>query len=161
MAERRMIRRDLWEDERFNSLSLPSRLLYVAMQTIADDEGCFRANADYWKRTVFHSMNFSLNRVKKMMEEIAKTGLIVVGQSSEGIAAYIPKWHEMQSLRADRSKKSKFSDLLVANGLTPRFGVTAEDKGSEENISQESGSREKILEHLAIIREGLAKKVKL
>ncbi len=154
MAERRMIRKDLWDDDRFNALTVHARLLFIALITCADDEGCFRADGAYWRRRVFHSIRIGAGAVNKMLESISEMDLIVVGQAKKGIAGYIPSWHQMQSLRDDRSKPSEYSDLLVANGVSPRFpsaaqGKRSEDKKIKENVSEDniySDNRKKMID---------------
>jgi len=137
MAERRMMRKDLCENDAFNSLTMPAQILYIMLILYADDEGCFRADPKYWSRTVFYGKRQGPTRVGWMLDELQKEKLIVIGETKYGSAGFIPDWFSMQTLSAAKSKPSKFFELLVANGITPRWGLPAQDTQREGKRTQE------------------------
>ena len=53
MPRKRMIHPDLWADEEVGRLSRDARLLWIAMFSLADDEGRGTASAAYLRRAVF------------------------------------------------------------------------------------------------------------
>jgi hypothetical protein len=53
MPRKRMIHPDLWADEEVGHLSRDARLLWIAMFSLADDEGRGTASAAYLRRAVF------------------------------------------------------------------------------------------------------------
>ncbi len=143
MANARMVHKKIWDSDQFNGLSIPERLLFIGLITMADDEGCFRGDAAYWRRIIFYSDRIGAPKVQIMLDHIAAAGLIVMGETKKGLAGYLPTWRSHQSLRLDRSKASEFIELLVDNGVSPRFTSTAEvkldqSKQSQENINQDS-----------------------
>ncbi len=126
MAKGRMIHTRLWDSEQFLSLTAWERLLYIALIVLADDEGCFRADPEYWQRKIFYGQKTGKTQIERMIQAIQETGLIVTGKAEKGFAGLHPNWHDYQTLIKARSKPSVFSDLLVAKGLTPRFGTESE-----------------------------------
>ena len=132
-----MIWDKIWDCDQFAELSIPQRLLYIALITSADDEGCFRVDAKYLKRKVFYGDRLGIKFVERMIQRLQEVDLIVIGQCKKGLAGFHPNWHQYQTLRKDRSKPSEYSDLLVANGRSPRFQDAAQDKLSEDKISED------------------------
>lgn len=171
MNLRRMVYSKIWDSDQFNTLTIPARLLYISLITLADDEGCFRADAKYLKRKVFHQDRpFSQERVKHMLRSITDVGLIVMGVTEKGLAGFHPNWREHQILRPDRSKPSQYSELLVANGLTPRFQATTEVKISEvktneenpmEGNSTQSNHRDKMIRGIEEAKQSLSDRLAL
>ncbi|MEK7632588.1 MAG: hypothetical protein AAB473_02245 [Patescibacteria group bacterium] len=131
MAERRMIRRDIWQDDDFDRLSMPAKVLYFALIAHTDDEGCFRSDAKYWKRVAFYSQRFGVSKVEKMLDELRKESLIITGESQIGPAGYVVKSREMQTLDKRKAKPSQYYDFLVSQGITPKYGKPDQGNGSE------------------------------
>lgn len=135
-GKKRMVHDRIWDCDQFVGLNTRERLLFLALITGADDEGCFRADPKFWKRRVFYDDRIGIKRVSVMLESICDTGLIVLGETSKGQVGAHPNWHQYQSLRADRSKPSEYFELLVANGLPMRFTQVTQGNTSEENKRQ-------------------------
>lgn len=139
-----MVHERIWDCEQFIQLKPTARLLFIGLVVGADDEGCFRADARYWKRKVFHSDRIGVPTIEKMFDEMHGCGLITIGETKKGLAGYHPNWHKYQTLRRDRSKPSDYSDILVANGLSPAFGYEAQEKLSEDNIKEENINQDSV-----------------
>ena len=137
-----MIPIKIWDDDHFLSLTANEKNLYFALISFADDEGCFRADAAFWQKTVFYKKRIGELKIESMMKKIHESGLIVLGTARKGISGFHPEWHEFQTLRKDRSKPSCFSDLLVANGLAPRFQAAAEVRSDQNRIKEDKDSDE-------------------
>ena len=133
---KRMLHDRIWESDQFAVLTIKERLLFIALITGADDEGCFRADPKHLRRKAFYGDRVSVNQVQKMLDHLQEVGLVVLGVTKKGMAGLHPNWWDYQSLRRDRSKPSKYSDLLVANGLTPRITIAAQDKRTEDKQSE-------------------------
>lgn len=144
MAERRMVRKDIWENSAFNSLTMPAQLLYIALITHADDEGCFRADAKHWSRIVFYDKRQGAIRVECMFNEMREAKLIITDKTKSGEAGFILDWFKMQTLTKSKSKPSEYFDLLVSHGIAPRWGNPAQDNGREEKRSEENESKDNI-----------------
>ncbi len=139
-----MVRKDIWENDAFSSLTIPARLLYIAIITHADDEGCFRADAKYWSRIVFYEKRQGAVRVERMLDELRNAKLIVTDQAKNGLAGFIREWFKMQTLTKSKSKPSEYFDLLVSHGIAPHWGNPAQDNGREEKKSEENESKDNI-----------------
>lgn len=129
-----MIHLKMWDSEQFLSLTAWERVLYIALIVHADDEGCFPASPDFWKRNVFYGQKIGIGKIKQMIDRLTHVGLIVTGNSKKGFAGFHPNWHDYQTLTAARSKPSAYSDLLVDNGHTPRFQSSTQGKLSEVEV---------------------------
>lgn len=131
-----MIHTKIWDSEQFLSLAAWERELFIALIVFADDEGCFRADPDYWRRKVFYGQKIGKSQIERMIQNIQTTGLIVTGKAEKGFAGYHPNWHDYQTLIRARSKPSVFSDLLVTNGLSPRFATVAEGNRRQVEVNE-------------------------
>jgi len=101
-----MVHTQIWESEQLLKQSVPARLLYIGMITIADDSGRLRGDARYLKRMFFYVDHISAASVEKMIQDLEKSGLII-RYTAEG-TAYIahPNWRKYQKLRLDRTRIS-------------------------------------------------------
>ncbi len=131
-----MIRKDLCENDAFNDLTMPAQILYMMLILHGDDEGCFRADAKYWSRTVFYTKRQGPFRVERMLDELREARLIITGETKNGPAGFILGWFNMQTLTASKSKPSQFYELLVAHGITPCWGIPAEENVRKEKQSE-------------------------
>ncbi len=142
MAKARMIHGKIWDSDQFNSLSIPERLLYIAIITLADDYGCFRADGNFLKRKVFHSNRIGRQKVTEMLDHIAQIGLIKLfydEKSQNVIIGIHPGWNKYQKLRSDVRKVSDFPgwEHYVPDTSSQRLVPRRQEKGSEENINKE------------------------
>lgn len=134
-----MIRNKIWDSEQFSSLTISERLLYIALVTKADDEGCFTTRPKYWKKVVFYEdRGIGPKKIQQMLERMEEIGLIHMGNTKSGEAGFHPNWHRHQSLRSDRSKPSEYSELLVAHGLPTLRQKLAEEKLSQDKSKQDN-----------------------
>jgi hypothetical protein len=103
MARIRTIKPEFWEDERLGALSIPARLLYLGLISMADDSGRFRASPVLVKAHVFP---YDVKPdVSAWMGELAKAGR-VVRYSVEGESyGWLPKFAKHQKI--DRPSLSR------------------------------------------------------
>lgn len=139
----RMVHTQIWESEQFLKQSVPTRLLFIGMITIADDSGRLRGDARYLKRMFFYVDHISVASVEKMIKGLEKSGLIIryVAEGTDYIAH--PHWRKFQKLRLDRTRishipapppdiESQFADMGLAVTL-PR-----EENSSQNNQEEKS-----------------------
>ncbi len=159
MAERRMVRKDLCDDNAFNSLTMPAQLLYIMLIVHADDEGCFRADAKYWSRKVFYDKRQGPTRVERMLDELRNADLIITGESQNGFAGFLLHWFKMQTLTKAKSKVSEFSDFLVSRGIAPRWSPVFQESGSISEAMSVQGSENQVDpdHYRKLIRSGMPK----
>ena len=70
MARRRMLDPGFWEDTRTKQLSIPERLLFLGMVSMADDEGRLLADPACLKARIFPYDKISLSKIKRMRDKI-------------------------------------------------------------------------------------------
>jgi len=86
-----MIHPDLWADEEVGRLSRDARLLWIALFSLADDEGRGSASIPYLRRAVFgFDQDITAERVGELRSEIAST--------MRGITFYEADKRELYSL---------------------------------------------------------------
>jgi hypothetical protein len=78
MSRTRLIRPSFFTDERMASLSLPTRLAYIGLWTLADDDGYFERRPVEIAAALFgyESPTRRLKRVDKALEELAGAGRV-------------------------------------------------------------------------------------
>lgn len=153
-----MIHTSLWEDENIAKLSTEARLLFIAMFSLADDEGRIKANPRYLKSAVFmYDDAVTIQSVISMKNEIASALKSLAFYTVEGnqYAQFI-NWETHQQIRSDRKKKStipQFDEALRDDGQmvaempqtrgesaanTKTFVRVIEEKGIEKNRKEKN-----------------------
>lgn len=72
----RTIKPEIWQDEKIGTLTLPARLLFVGLMTLADDEGRFRAFPTVILGHVFPYDDQAPRKLDTWLTELANAGLI-------------------------------------------------------------------------------------
>ena len=94
MARKRMLSNELWRDKKVIKLSSNALILWIAIITIADDEGLFEYDAESW----FYELarrDMTPEKINKSMDEIKSLQMVVMYGDSYG---FIPSWYKHQSL---------------------------------------------------------------
>ena len=102
MANRRMLNCGISLNEKFGSLSIHARLLFIGMITTADDEGRLKGSSLYLKAKVFPYDNFTTVQVTDWKNEISQSNLATHYTVNDIEYFYLNGWYEHQSIRADR-----------------------------------------------------------
>jgi len=145
MTERRMIRKDLWDDPRFYERTITERYLYLGIIPHSDDEGCFIATPKYLRKKLFYADDrISPAKIRDMLLILQNKDLIVLGQSKSLELGYIPNWFKMQTYPNHKGKASDYNDFLATIGVTPRWSHTTQDKETEEKKNKEEENESKL-----------------
>jgi hypothetical protein len=108
IAKKRMLSPTIWDDENFNKLSYPARLLFIGLVSIADDEGRGRADVEYLRKTLFGYDKIDLKDVEKWLKSLKKSFKSVKIYKKNGKKYYqLLNWNEYQHIRSDRYTPSK------------------------------------------------------
>jgi hypothetical protein len=121
----RMVHTQIWESEQFLKQSVPTRLLFIGMITIADDSGRLKGDAHYLKRMFFYRDRVSTASVEKMIQGLEESGLIIRYFVEDTAYIVHPHWRKYQKLRLDRTRishipapppdiESQFTDMGLA-----------------------------------------------
>ncbi len=132
LGQRRMVYTNLWQNEDFARMSKLSRLLYIGLITLADDDGRLKGNTTLLKSQVFpYDSSIKVDDIKKAVKEISNAKLIVFYKEGDGYYIQHPNWIKYQSIRKDLYKPSK----IPAKTSRKRNG---KDTESHPNISKDN-----------------------
>lgn len=106
MARKRMIDPNIWQSEDFSKLSTLSKLVFIGLFSLADDEGRGRCNPVYLRSTLFpYEENIRSTDINKTLSEIS-SNMSVVFYCCDGSNYYsLYNWNTWQKI--DRPTKSK------------------------------------------------------
>jgi len=101
----RTLKPDMWQDERVGQLTRDQRLLFVALITLADDFGRFRALP---AAIIGHAYPYDDDAARKLpgwLRALAASGLIVLYEHDGIPYGWLPKWdsHQRINRRAEHS----------------------------------------------------------
>lgn len=96
MARKRQIDPGIWLDEAFMELSVPARLLFIGMISLADDEGRLKAGPQYLKAAIFPSDSTTVKHVQGWREEITSTHIAQLYSVDAQTFIWLPKFTEHQ-----------------------------------------------------------------
>lgn len=140
---KRMIHSNLWVSEQVAKLSIPARLLYIGLITIADDDGRLKGSSLYLRGQIFpYDDKVTVSNVKEWLAEIINNKLVAFYNIDNEYYIYHPKWEKYQTLRQDRKRLSlipppdvnQVSTKCQPNDNQPR----TEDKISKDKVSKDN-----------------------
>ena len=99
-----MIKADFWADEKMGNISILARLLFIGTWNFADDGGICRANEIYLRNNIFPYDNTPLNDIKKAIQELCSSGVVVLLEYSGEKYLKIKNFLKHQTI----NKPSKF-----------------------------------------------------
>jgi hypothetical protein len=138
MARKRTIDPDLWTDAKVTQLSVPARLLYIGLISIADDEGRFEWNAVQIRNRVLPD-GASAADIGAWLAEIEAQELVGVYAVDGKSYGYHPAWHRHQS--TSKPNESKFPDPPGTSRRYVRNGRDVIDmRKNAKSLSSNSGS---------------------
>ncbi|GAC1603202.1 MAG: hypothetical protein NVS3B21_31660 [Acidimicrobiales bacterium] len=85
----------VWEDEKIGQVSRDARLLFIALITMADDEGRFRTLPSVICGHAYPYDSDAPKKVSKWMDELRSASLVVLYGEHYG---YLPKWESHQRI---------------------------------------------------------------
>lgn len=148
-----MLHSKIWDCEEFISLKPRSRLLYIGMITLADDEGRLRGDGRFLKKYVFSRDRIGELEIEKMRDHVALVGLIDVYESQGRTFIAHPHWDKYQTLDKRRCKPSDFPAPPACKLQTLASQVPAQvnviESNEEEVKEGRSNVRERMLEGLS------------
>src|SRR3990167_7100654 len=96
MPRKRQIDPGIWLDEAFMGLSVPARLLFIGMISLADDEGRLKAGSQYLKAAIFPSDSATPKQVQGWRDEITSTHIAQLYNVDGQTFIWLPKFTEHQ-----------------------------------------------------------------
>jgi len=98
MARIRTIKPSFWADPDITNLSWDARLLLIGLISLADDRGRFIATHSSVCGYVFPHEDVSPAKFKRLMQAIAKTGIVELYTVEGRAYGRLPKWERHQKI---------------------------------------------------------------
>ena len=142
MARKRMIDPGIWSSEDFSKLTSFSKLVFIGLFSLADDEGRGKANPSYLKSMLFpYEEGIRSADIKKTLQEIASTMSVIFYTHDEKEYYALKSWGKFQTI--NRPSPSDVPDppsdsLSVHGGLT-EDSVSAHGGLSEDSVNAHGG----------------------
>ena len=106
MARKRMLSPDIWESQSFSSLSDLSKIVFIGLISLADDDGRGKANPAFIKSTLFpYDENRRVAEVKSALSQIARCTSTQFYSVNGNDYYFLKNWTEWQKI--DKPSKSK------------------------------------------------------
>ena len=107
----RMIRDGLIDSDRYWSVSMEARQMYVHLLLLADDFGCVSLSATFIRRRCFNDMP-SHERIAKLISELSDADLVRPYEFDRGCYGFIPRFK--QRLQRNTLKHPKPPEWMLA-----------------------------------------------
>jgi hypothetical protein len=134
VARIRSIKPEFWTNERVMECSLPARLLFIGMWNFADDLGRMALAPRTIKAQVLPGDDISSDNILGMIEELSKSGLILLYEVDGREYIQIVGW---QHQRIDKPQPGKCPGPVNGYSKTIRGMVATEWKGKEGKVKEE------------------------
>lgn len=125
MARVRMVKPDMFDDDKFSGLSIPARLLFACMITKGDDGGKERGSAKYWRKLCFSPDVDKISEadVAGYIKEIGDAGMILAYTVNDEGYLWITNYHKHQWLNRPRQSPIPHPplELLGERNLLPVY----------------------------------------
>ena len=116
MPRRRMIHPDIWSSEDFSSLSMLSKLVFIGMFSLADDEGKGRANPAYLKSAIFpYDDKMRVADIDKTLSEIGSKMSVTLYVHNEKDYYRLESWEKWQRVEKPQPSKIPNPEAFKAN----------------------------------------------
>lgn len=104
---RRLVTSEIWANEKFGTLNLIGRLVFIGLITHADDEGRLKGSPNFLKIKIFpYDLNITPPQINEALDTCHKLNLIIRYSVNGDEYIYLCGWKEHQQIRNDRFKKS-------------------------------------------------------
>ena len=138
MARIRTLKPETWESEKLGRLKLLSRVNFIGLISLADDEGRGRGDTAFLLARLHpYAADVKLDAMKESLAELEKTGLVVFYQAADCSYYAIPSWSENQKI--DRPSPSK---LPAPPTRKPRRALDEHSSNTRRALAVVSGTKE-------------------
>ena len=116
MPRKRMIDPKFWTDDKIIKISIPARLLFIAIWNHADDLGVHRNDNFSLKAEVFPIDNISVEEVEKYKNELITVGLVIsYTDERDGELLFIKNWYKYQYIKKPTPSKYRLPENILMN----------------------------------------------
>jgi len=137
MARIRSIRPEFWDSQKVGGLSILSRLTFIGLISLADDDGRGRGDARFLLARIHpYASDISIEDLQKSLDCISGVGLAVFYEADGSVYYELPGWKQHQKI--ERPNKSLLPSnsvsthrTLTDNSVSTRCGKGVEGSGLE------------------------------
>lgn len=137
MSRIRSIKPEFWSDEKVVECSTNARLLFIGLWNFCDDCGRHSLSPKQIKALVFPADDFTLEDVRRMLDELSSNGLIELYEVETKQYFYIVGWKHQ---RIDRPQAPRFPEpppkvspnvrrTLATEGIRDGKGIDQDNSG--------------------------------
>ena len=127
----RVVKSEIWRNEKIGELDVLGRLFYIGLITLADDAGRVKGNDKYLKASIFPYDELDAEDIKGCKDRCGGLKLITAFSVNGSEVLELTGWLEHQPLRTDRIKPSKLvtdkDDKYMDFGIFKNVRLTQED----------------------------------
>ena len=137
-GQKRMLHIKIWQNESFATMHPLSRLLYIGLVILADDDGKLKGNSTLLKSQIFpFDAKMKLDTFKILLKEVIKSKLVDLYRVNGEYFMSHPNWNRYQYIRPDLYKPSILPNnpLRNCNETDTQTGT----KKRKEKIREEDG----------------------
>lgn len=121
----RTLKPETWHDEKVGRLTRDTRMLFVVLVTLADDDGRFRAMPSILLGHGYPYDTDAPRKIASWLEELADTGLVRLYTTNGVPYGHFPKW-------ADHQKVNRKTDSTLPP--PPPLGVNGHGELTESSV---------------------------
>lgn len=154
MARKRMIDPNIWDSEDFGKLSDLSKLVFIGLFSLADDEGRGRCNPGYLKSKLFpYKENLRSADIEKTLSEISSNMSVIFYLCDEKQYYSLYNWSTWQKI--DKPTSSKIPEFnendenirrIFDKGSSKSSRTFSPNKNKNKNRIEQEEKRKRIVE---------------
>lgn len=106
MARKRMIDPSIWINEDFGTLSTLSKLVFIGLFSLADDEGRGKASPAYIKAVLFpYKEDLRIADIEKALQEVSSKMSVIFYSCDENMYYTLTSWDTFQTINKPTESK--------------------------------------------------------
>ena len=146
MARKRMIDPSIWQSEDFSELSNLAKLVFIALFSLADDDGRGRANPVYLRNTIFpYNEDLRSTDIEKALSEIS-LNMSVIFYSCDGSKYYaLTNWDKWQKIdKPTPSKIPEYKENMKIETFADDSTRTSRKVGEGSRLIEKNKNKKRI-----------------
>lgn len=146
MARKRMIAPCIWEDEKFNKLSLIGRLLFIGLISNADDYGKLKGHPAVVKGKVFPFDDYNKGEIEKELATLNDVDLITWWRDKDNYYIKVKNFSKYQVQQKDRMQDSQIPEPTNDKQMISKCVADDKQVTTQVKLSKDKTSKDKISE---------------
>ena len=133
MARKRMIDPSIWINEDFGTLSTLSKLDFIGLFSLADDEGRGKASPAYIKAVLFpYKEDLRIADIEKALQEVSSKMSVIFYSCDENMYYTLTSWDTFQTINKPTESTGRAAPPQSATGTVLTTQRTCTPKSKDE-----------------------------